>query len=164
MGSEMCIRDRIVISTPLDQPDAFFTAENTFFSQTTPHTSAALLAELDKWLFSYAAETVSAQMSTRLSTTAVPRYVYLDLYVNNMSPEPTRLLKLSKPLLPSRLRFWKLCSGHLGRSSCLQLATEPSLHSADGSSAAAISPGGFSAAGLWKAPLDSPLTRVPRGQ
>ena len=52
--------------------------------------------------------------------------------------------------------------GELGRLSCLELATERSPHSADGSSAAGISPGGFSAAGLWKAQLDAPLTRVPR--
>ena len=52
--------------------------------------------------------------------------------------------------------------GELGRLSCLELATEPSPHFADGSSAADISPGGFSAAGLWKAPLNGPMTRVPR--
>ena len=34
--------------------------------------------------------------------------------VDTMSPEPTRLGKMSKPLLPSRLRFWKLCSGISG--------------------------------------------------
>ena len=54
--------------------------------------------------------------------------------------------------------------GDFGRLSCLELATEPSPHSADGSSATAIPPGGFSAAGLGKAPLDGPLTRVPREQ
>ena len=34
--------------------------------------------------------------------------------MDTMYPEPTRLLKLSKPLLLSRLRFWKLCSGISG--------------------------------------------------
>ena len=33
---------------------------------------------------------------------------------------------------------------------------------ADGFSAAAVSPGGFSATGLWEAQLDRPLTRVLR--
>ena len=78
-------------------------------------------------------------------------------------PGPTRLGKKSKPLLPSRLRFWKPCSGNSGDCHVWKLATDPSPpHSADGSSAVDISPGGFSAAGLWKAPLDGPLTRVPR--
>ena len=54
--------------------------------------------------------------------------------------------------------------GDLGSLSCLALVTEPSPHSADGSFAAAISPGRFSAEGLWKAPLDGPLTRAPREQ
>ena len=55
--------------------------------------------------------------------------------------------------------------GHLGRLSRLELATEPSPpHSAGESSAAALQPGGFSAAGLKKAPLDGPLTRVRRVQ
>ena len=45
--------------------------------------------------------------------------------------------------------------GEHGRLSCLEHATEPSPpRSADGSSAADIPPSGFSAAGLWKAPLD----------
>ena len=48
----------------------------------------------------------------------------------------------------------------LGRLSCLELAMEPPSHSADGSSAAALHPGGFSAARLRKAPLDGPLTRA----
>ena len=59
-----------------------------------------------------------------------------------------------------QIPFLKTMLGDLGRLSCLELATEPSPHSADGSSAAAIQPGGFSAAGLRKAPLDGPLTRV----
>ena len=64
---------------------------------------------------------------------------------------------------PFQTSFLETMLGDLGRLSCLELATEPSPpHSADGSSAAAISPGGFSAAGLWKAPLDGPLTREPR--
>ena len=75
---------------------------------------------------------------------------------------PTRLRKMSKLLLPSRLGFWKPCSGSSGHCHVWKLATEPSPHSAEGFSAADISPGGFSAAGLWKAPLDGPLTRVPR--
>ena len=77
-------------------------------------------------------------------------------------PGPTHLGKMSKPLLPSRLRLWKPCSGISGDCHVWKLATEPSPHSADGSSTADISPGGFSAAGLWKAPLDGLLTRVPR--
>ena len=77
-------------------------------------------------------------------------------------PGPTRLGKMSKPLLPSRLHFWKPCSENSGDCHVWKLATDPSPHSADGSSAADISPGGFSAAGLWKAPLEGPLTRVPR--
>ena len=60
------------------------------------------------------------------------------------------------------LRFWKPRSGNPGDGHVWKLATEPSPHSADGSSAADISPGGFSAARLWKAPLDGPLTQVPR--
>ena len=53
--------------------------------------------------------------------------------------------------------------GNSGDCHVWKLATDPSPpHSADGSSAADISPGGFSAAGLWKAPLEGPLTRVPR--
>ena len=59
--------------------------------------------------------------------------------------------------------FLETMLGYLGRLSCLELATEPSPpHSADGSSATAISLGGFSAAGLWKAQLDGPLIGVPR--
>ena len=61
--------------------------------------------------------------------------------------------------------FLETMLGDLGRLSCLEFATEPSPpHSADGFSVAAISPGGFSAARLWKAPLDGPLSRVPREQ
>ena len=77
-------------------------------------------------------------------------------------PGPTRLGKMSKPLLHSRLRFCKPCSGNSGDYHVWKLATDPSLHSADGSFAADISRVGFSAAGLWKAPLDGPLTRVLR--
>ena len=78
-------------------------------------------------------------------------------------PGSTRLGKMSKPLLPSRLRFWQPGSGSSGDCRVWKLATDPSpVHSADGSSAADISPGRFSAAGLWKAPLDGRLTRVPR--
>ena len=79
-----------------------------------------------------------------------------------MSPELTRLLIVETPA--TGLRFWKPCSGISGDLSCLELATEPSPQSADGSSAAAIQPGGFSAAGLRKARLDGPLTRVPKEQ
>ena len=69
---------------------------------------------------------------------------------------------MSKPLLPSTLRLWKPCSGNSGDCHVWKLATDPSPHSADGSPVADISPGGISAAGLWKAPLDGPLTLVPR--
>ena len=48
--------------------------------------------------------------------------------------------------------FLESVLGDLGRLSCLEHATQPSHpHSADGSSAAAIQPGGFSTAGLGKA-------------
>ena len=70
-------------------------------------------------------------------------------------PGPTRLGKMSKPLQPSRHRFWKDRLGNTGDLSCLEHATEPSPpRSADGSSAADTPPSGFPAAGLWKAPLD----------
>ena len=82
--------------------------------------------------------------------------------MRNHVPGPTRLGKMSKPLLSSRFRFWKPCSGNSGNCHVWKLATEPSHYSADGSSAADISPSGFSGAGLWKAPLDGLLTRVPR--
>ena len=72
--------------------------------------------------------------------------------------------EISKPQLPSGIRFWKPCSGISGDLACLELATEPSPYSADGCSEAAIPPGRFSAAGLWKATLDGPFTRVPREQ
>ena len=42
--------------------------------------------------------------------------------------------------------------------------SEPSPHSADRSSAAALHPGGLSATGLREALLDGPVTRVPREQ
>ena len=62
---------------------------------------------------------------------------------------------MSKPVRPSRHRFWKTRLGNPGDLSCLELATEPSPpHSADGSSAADTPPSGFPAAGRWKAPLD----------
>ena len=71
-------------------------------------------------------------------------------------PEPTCLGKMSKPLQPSRHRFWKDRLRNTGDLACLEHATEPSPpRSADGSSAADTPPSGFSAAGLWKAPLDS---------
>ena len=61
--------------------------------------------------------------------------------------------------------FLDIVLGDLRRLTCLELAVKPSPpHSADGSSAAAIQPGGFSAEGLRKAPLDGPMTRVPREQ
>ena len=70
-------------------------------------------------------------------------------------PEPTRRGEISKPLRPSRHRFWKAPLGNSGDLSCLELATEPSPPlSADGSSTADTPPSGFSAAGLGKAPLD----------
>ena len=63
-------------------------------------------------------------------------------------------------LTPSRLRFWKPCSGNSGDCHVWKLVTDPSPpHSADGSPAANIWPGGFSAARLWKAPLDGPECR-----
>ena len=75
-------------------------------------------------------------------------------------PGPTRPGKMSKPLLSSRLRFWKPCSGNSGDCHVWKLVTDPSPpHSADGSPAANIWPGGFSAARLWKAPLDGPECR-----
>ena len=78
---------------------------------------------------------------------------------------PTLVGKKSKPLRPSRLPFLKTMLEDLGRLVCLELATELSLlHSADGFSAAYISPRGFSSAGLWKTPLDGPLTRWPLEQ
>ena len=78
-------------------------------------------------------------------------------------PGLTRLRKMSKPLMSSKLHFWKQCSGNSGDCDVWKLATVPSpLHSTDGSSAAGISPGKSSAAGLCKAPPESPLTRVPR--
>ena len=50
-------------------------------------------------------------------------------------PGPTRLGKMSKPLLPlPDLCFWKPCSGNSGDCHVWKLATEPSPHSADGSS------------------------------
>ena len=58
-------------------------------------------------------------------------------------PGSTRLGKMSKSLLPGR--FWKPCSGNSGDCHVWQLATDPSPHSADGSPAADISPGGLSA-------------------
>ena len=62
---------------------------------------------------------------------------------------------MSKPLQPSRHRFWKDRSGNTGDLSCIEHATEPSPpRSADGSSAADTPPSGFPAVGLWKAPLD----------
>ena len=80
-------------------------------------------------------------------------------------PGPTRLGKMSKYLLSSRPCFWKPCSENSGDCHVWILDTDPSPpHSADGSSAADISPGGFSAPGLWKARLDGSLTRVPREQ
>ena len=45
---------------------------------------------------------------------------------------PTRLGKMSKPLLSSRLRFWKPCSGNSGDCHVWQLATDASPHSDDG--------------------------------
>ena len=70
-------------------------------------------------------------------------------------PEPTCLGKMSKPLQPSRHRFWKDRLGNTGDLSCLEHATEPSPpRSADGSSAGDIPPSGFPAAGLRKAPPD----------
>ena len=61
--------------------------------------------------------------------------------------------KMSKPLLPSRLRFWKPRSGISGDLSCLELATGPSPpHSADGSSAAHIPPSGVFSNGTLEGP------------
>ena len=60
--------------------------------------------------------------------------------------------------------FLETILGDLVRLSCLELATEPSPHSADGSFPAATQPGGFSAARLRKAPLDGPLAWMPREQ
>ena len=80
---------------------------------------------------------------------------YTRIDVDTMSPEPTRLLILLKPQPPkvpdfvSETMLWEL-----GRLSCLELATEPSPHSADGSSAAAIQPGELTATGRRRAPLD----------
>ena len=78
-------------------------------------------------------------------------------------PGPTRLGKMSKPLLSFRLRFWKPCSGNPGDCHVWKLATDPSSpHCADGSSAADTSPDGFFSAGFSKAPLDGLLTRGVR--
>ena len=77
-------------------------------------------------------------------------------------PGPTRLGKMSKPLLPSRPRFWKPCSGNSGNCHVGKLDTDPSPHSGDGSSAADISLGGFSAAGPWNASADGLFTRAPK--
>ena len=78
-----------------------------------------------------------------------------------MSPTNTPKENFETPL-PSRLRFWNLCSGNPGDCRVRKLATDPSPpHSADGSSDADISSSAFSATGLWKARMDGPLTRVP---
>ena len=59
-------------------------------------------------------------------------------------PGPTRLGKMSKPLPSSRFHFWKPCSGNSGDCHVWNLATDPSSpHSADGCSAADISPSGL---------------------
>ena len=66
-------------------------------------------------------------------------------------------------LLPHTFQtsFLETMLGGLGRLSCLEVATESSpSHFADGSSAAPISPGEFSASGLWKAPLDLSLIHI----
>ena len=70
-------------------------------------------------------------------------------------PELTRLGRMSKPLRPSRHRFWKTRLGNSGDLPCLDsLRSLPLAHCADGYSAADTPPSGFPAAGLWKAPLD----------
>ena len=46
--------------------------------------------------------------------------------------------KMSKPPLPSRVRFWKPCSGNWGDCHVWKLSTEPSPHSSDIPSAAGI--------------------------
>ena len=78
-------------------------------------------------------------------------------------PGQTRLARMSKLLLSSRLQFWKPCSRNSWGCQVWQFATDSSpLHSTNGSSAADISPDGFFAAGIWKAPMDGRLTRAPR--
>ena len=59
--------------------------------------------------------------------------------------------------------FVETILGRHGRLPFLELATEPSPHSAGGSSVVVVQPGEFTAAGLRKAPLDSGLARVPWG-
>ena len=75
--------------------------------------------------------------------------IFISDSLYTMSSEPTRLLKLSKPLLNSDFVL-EIILGDLGRLTCLEHTTEPSHHSADGSSVAAISFGGFSAGGRRK--------------
>ena len=86
------------------------------------------------------------------------------LYVNTCSRANTPRGNVETPSV-FQTSFLEAMLGELGRLSChvWKLATEPSPpHSADGSSAADKAPGGFSAAGLWKAPPDGPLTREAR--
>ena len=77
-------------------------------------------------------------------------------------PGPTSLGEMSKPLVTSRLNFF----GHArGSREIVMRGNSPRiflLHIPPRSSAANISPGGFSAAGLWKAMLDGPLPLSPR--
>ena len=72
--------------------------------------------------------------------------------VDTMSPDEHAYGKYRNPFyLPDFVS-----GSHAWGTRDLEPATEPSPHSADGSSPAEISFGEFSAAGLWKAPLDGP--------
>ena len=138
MGSEMCIRDRNKIDSSSG------TRHHTGTYDTIPGTFE------DFFDFTRQVSVFLIIINTILCGYHVPG-----------TNTPTHIVEtpasFQTPLLEAVL-------GDLGRLPCLELATEPSPHSADGSSAAAIQPGGFSAAGLRKAPMDGPLARVPREQ